>query len=64
MWMAQWNMSRFTDPTDKKIKRLTEENKRYVEALTLIRDVAEVSEGVDWYRFIAAQAIDIHGEKL
>jgi len=60
--MAKWDMSRFTNPDEKKIKRLTEDNERYIEALTLIRDVAEVSEGVDWYRFIAANALNEEGK--
>ena len=53
-----WNLSQFTKLTKLQIKMLREDNERYLNALTLIRNVAEVSEGVEWYKLIANQGIE------
>jgi hypothetical protein len=44
-------------PSVTKIKNLTKENARFRSALTEIRDVAAISEGVEFYAMLADQAL-------
>ena len=56
--MARWDFSKFIDHRDHKIERLTSENKRLMEALREIQQVAAVSEQVEWYELVARRAIE------